>query len=67
MGEVFKKIKEATEKDAGELFATRILPMYVGHDELVDALTVSVLDSRPCFMNGSWRPSLSPRHGFPVG
>ena len=29
MGEAFRKIKEVSEKDAGELFVTKILPMYV--------------------------------------
>jgi len=29
MSEVFKKIKETTEKEAGEQFAAKILPMYV--------------------------------------
>lgn len=29
MGDVFRKIKEVAEKDAAELFATKVLPLYV--------------------------------------
>lgn len=29
MSEAFRKIKDAAEKDAAEMFVTRILPMYV--------------------------------------
>ena len=32
MNEVFRKIKEATDKEAGELFSGKILPMFVDHN-----------------------------------
>jgi len=47
MGEIFRKVKESSDKDAGQLFLTKILPMLASQHEPVSYANTNFMQIPP--------------------
>ena len=67
MSDIFRKIKDAKEKEAADLFLQHILPLS-GDLILCSKLAlIHVTDFPRCFMTGLLKPSLNLQPGLRVG
>lgn len=68
MAEVFRKIKDSNDKDAGQMFISKILPLYVQLSNATICMHLYVpLDSHQYFMTGSLKLFQSLQRGLQAG
>jgi hypothetical protein len=68
MAEVFKKIKESHDKEAGQMFVAKILPLYAQFPNIAIRMNLSFyVDSPQSSMTGLLRLSQSPQPGSQAG